>query len=166
MSVAFALLFANTTQATAELKNGDTSLTKPPVAEALDQNAPPKPVKPKAPAIEHFDPNAPLIPAVSTTPVKEPFDPNAPPRAKIPIGPNLTFGGFAELQADTKRHYGLGARSDDATSIFTPKLSPAFSYDPNQYLQIYANPTIETPVAFKETVDNTQTPAVKLNLAF
>ena len=166
LSAAFALLLANTAQAAAELKDGDASLTKPPVAEPLDPNAPSKPTKPNAPAIEPFDPNAPLIPTVTTTPVKEPFDPNAPPRATIPIGPNLTFGGFVELQADTKRRYGLNARPDDATSIFIPKFSPAFSYDPNQYLQIYANPTIETPVAFEETVDNTQTPAVKLNLAF
>ena len=106
------------------------------------------------------------MPTTSPVPIKEPFDPNAPPRTTIPIGPNLTFGGFVELQADTKRGYSLNTQPDDATSIFTPKLSPAFSYDPNRYLQIYANPTIETPVAFEETVDNTQTPAVKLNLAF
>ena len=177
LSAAFALLLANVAQAAAKLKDGPArlstpssagaTLTKPPVAEPLDPNAPSKPTKLDVPALEPFDPNAPLIPAApTTTPVKEPFDPNAPPRATIPIGPNLTFGGFVELQADTKRRYGLGARSDDATSIFIPKFSPAFSYDPNQYLQIYANPTIETPVAFEETVDNTQTPAVKLNLAF
>ncbi|TKB55917.1 MAG: hypothetical protein E8D50_01135 [Nitrospira sp.] len=143
-----------------------TTIPNAQAIEPVDPNTPLIPTIPNAQAIEPFDPNAPLIPAKPKAPTIEPFDPNAPPKATIPIGPNLMFGGFVELQADTKRRYGLNAQSDDATSIFTPKFSPAFSYDPNQYLQIYANPTIETPVAFEETVDNTQTPAVKLNLAF
>jgi len=166
LSTIFALLFASQAQGADELKDGDASVTSTPVAEPLDPNAASKPTRPNVPAIEPFDPNTPLMPTLPATPVRIPFDPNAPPRTTIPIGPNLTFGGFIELQADTERNYGLGTRSDDATSIFTPKFSPAFSYDPNQYLQIYVNPTLETPVAFEETVDNTQTTQAKLNLGF
>jgi alginate production protein len=175
LSATFALLLTNIAQAATEFTDGtanpstsssDSSSATTSSIGPLDPTTPPKPATPTAPLKEAFDPNAPLIPAQPSVLVKEPFDPNAPPRTTIPIGPNLTFGGYIELNAESDRGYSLNTKTNDATSIFTPKLSPAFSYDPNRYLQIYANPTVETPVAFEETIDNTQTPAVKLNLAF
>ncbi len=154
---AFALMFASTAQAEAELKDGpasrstpsstDASLTITPAAEPLDPHAPSKLTTPNGPAIE-------------------PFDPNAPPRATIPIGPNLKFGGYVSLEGETNRNYSLTSKPGDADSILVPTLSPAFAYDPNQYIQIYANPALEIPVAVEETVDNPQTTKLNLNLAF
>jgi alginate production protein len=144
---AVALLFASTAQAAAELNGGDASFTQPPVAEPLDPHTPSKPTTPNAPAIE-------------------PFDPNAPPRTTIPIGPNLMFGGYVSLEGDTKRNYRLSSHLGEADSILRPILAPAFSYDPNQYLQLYVNPILELPVAVEEMVDNTQSPELKMNLAF
>jgi len=48
----------------------------------------------------------------------------------------------------------------------TPILSPAFAYDPNQYIQIYTNPVLEIPVVVEEAGDNPQTTKLNLNLAF
>ena len=101
-----------------------------------------------------------------TAPVKEPFDPNAPPKTTIPIGPNLTFGGFASLQAETFRGYSLNTKPDDAVSDISPQLSPAFSYDPNRYMQIYTNTTLETPIVLESIGGDSQPTTVKLNLAF
>ena len=157
LSTVFALLFASTAQAAAELKDEpasrstpsstDASSTTTAVAEPLDPNAPSKSTEPNGPAIE-------------------PFDPNAPPRTTIPIGPNLTFGGYVSLEGETNRNYRLSSHLGEADSILTPILSPAFAYDPNQYLQLYVNPILEIPVAVEEIVDTSHSPELKMNLAF
>ena len=157
LSAAVALLFASTAQAAAELKNEpasrstpsstNASFTQTPVAEPLGPHAPSEPTEPNAPVIE-------------------PFDPNAPPRTTIPIGPNLMFGGYVSLEGETNRNYRLMSKPGDADSILTPILSPAFSYNPNQYLQLYANPVLAIPVAVEKAGDNPQTTELNLNLAF
>lgn len=96
----------------------------------------------------------------------EPFDPNAPPRATIPIAPNLFVGGYVSLEGETNRNYKLSSHLGEADSILTPILAPAFSYEPNQYLQLYVNPVLELPVAVEEIEETTQTKELNLNLAF
>ncbi|MGB4068660.1 MAG: alginate export family protein [Nitrospira sp.] len=54
----------------------------------------------------------------------------------------------------------------EADSILTPILAPAFSYEPNQYLQLYVNPVLEIPIAFEEIEERSQTTALNMNLAF
>ncbi|TKB66136.1 MAG: hypothetical protein E8D52_17370 [Nitrospira sp.] len=99
-------------------------------------------------------------------PLIEPFDPNAPPRATIPIGPNLFIGGYVSLEGETNRNYRLSSTLGKADSILTPILAPAFSYEPNQYLQLYVNPVLETPVAVEEIEDRSQTTELNMNLAY
>jgi alginate production protein len=96
----------------------------------------------------------------------EPFDPNAPPRATIPIGPNLFWGGYVSLEGETNRNYRLSSTLGEADSILTPILAPAFSYEPNQYLQLYVNPVLEVPVAAEEIEDRPQTTELNMNLAY
>ena len=152
-----ALLLANVAHAATELNQGASNPSTPSSTDPPSANFPAK---------ELFDPNAPLIPMLPTAPVIEPFDPNAPPKATIPIGPNLTFGGFASFQAETFRGYSLNTKQDDAVSTLTPQLSPAFSYDPNRYIQIYTNTTLETPIVLESIGGDSQPTTVKLNLAF
>jgi alginate production protein len=101
-----------------------------------------------------------------TGPLIEPFDPNAPPRATIPIGPNLFWGGYASLEGESNRNYSLRSHLGEADSILTPILAPAFAYEPNQYLQLYVNPVLEIPIAFEEIEERSQTTALNMNLAF
>lgn len=157
VSAAVALLFASTAQAAAELKNGPANLLTPSSTEASSTTTP---------AAKPLDPNTPSDPPEPTAPTIEPFDQNAPPRATIPIGPNLTFGGYVSLEGETNRNYRLTSKPGDANSILTPTLSPAFAYTPNQYLQIYANPALEIPVAVEKTGENPQTTKLNLNLVF
>ncbi len=116
--------------------------------------------------------NGPILPTYShsngqpTAPVIEPFDPNAPPRATIPIGPNLFVGGYVSLEGETNRNYKLSSTLGEADTILTPILAPAFSYEPNQYLQLYVNPVLEMPVAAEEIEDRPQTTELNMNLAY
>jgi alginate production protein len=116
--------------------------------------------------------NGSLLPTYShsngqpTGPLIEPFDPNAPPRATIPIGPNLFVGGYVSLEGESNRQYRLSSNLGDADSILTPILAPAFSYEPNQYLQLYVNPVLEIPVAVEEIEDRPQTTELNMNLAY
>ena len=116
--------------------------------------------------------NGPILPTYShsngqpTAPLIEPFDPNAPPRATIPIGPNLFVGGYVSLEGETNRHYKLSSTLGEADTILTPILAPAFSYEPNQYLQLYVNPVLEVPVAAEEIEDRPQTTELNMNLAY
>lgn len=116
--------------------------------------------------------NGPMLPtygqANGLTPSQaiEPFDQNAPPRATIPIAPNVFVGGYVSLEGETNRNYSLKSHLGEADSILTPILAPAFSYEPNQYLQLYVNPVLELPVAVEEIEETTQTKELNLNLAF
>lgn len=116
--------------------------------------------------------NGPILPTYShsngqsTGPLLEPFDPNAPPRATIPLGPNLFVGGYVSLEGETNRNYRLRSNLGDADSIVTPILAPAFSYEPNQYMQLYVNPTLEIPIAVEEIEDRPQTTELNMNLAY
>ncbi len=116
--------------------------------------------------------NGPMLPtygqANGLTPSQaiEPFDQNAPPRATIPIAPNVFVGGYVSLEGETNRNYSLKSHLGKADSILTPILAPAFSYEPNQYLQLYVNPVLELPVAVEEIEETTQTKELNLNLAF
>jgi alginate production protein len=116
--------------------------------------------------------NGPILPTYShsngqpTAPLVEPFDPNAPPRATIPIGPNLFVGGYVSLEGETNRNYKLSSTLGEADTILTPILAPAFSYEPNQYLQLYVNPVLEMPVAAEEIEDRPQTTELNMNLAY
>ncbi len=103
---------------------------------------------------------------LSSSPLVEPFDPNAPPRATIPIGPNLFVGGYTSLEGETNRHYDLSSTFSKADSTLTPIFAPAFSYEPNQYLQLYVNPLLEVPIAVEEIEDRSQTTELNMNLAF
>ena len=177
LSTAFALLFANTGQAAAELRDRPASfsmpsstngsLIKPPVAKPLDSNTPLKFATLDAPpAIEPLDPNAPSTSTKPEAPAIEPFDPNAPPRATIPIGPNLFIGGYLSLDGESNRNYRLSSHLGKADSILTPNFAPAFAYEPNQYLQLYVNPILEIPIAVEEMEDRSQTTELNMNLAF
>ena len=116
--------------------------------------------------------NGPVLPTYSqanglpSSQVIEPFDPNAPPRATIPIGPNLFIGGYVSLEGETNRNYRLSSTLGKADSILTPILAPAFAYEPNQYLQLYVNPVLETPVAVEEIEERSQTTELNMNLAY
>ena len=116
--------------------------------------------------------NGPILPTYGATngqatgPTIEPFDPNAPPRATIPIGPNLFIGGYVSLEGETNRNYSLKSTLGEADSTLTPIFAPAFSYEPNQYLQLYVNPVLELPVAVEEIEDTTQTKELNMNLAY
>lgn len=116
--------------------------------------------------------NGPLLPTYSHSngrppgSLVEPFDPNAPPRATIPIGSNLFWGGYVSLEGETNRNYRLSSNLGKADSTLTPILAPAFAYEPNQFLQLYVNPVLEIPVAVEEIEDRSQTTALNLNLAF
>jgi alginate production protein len=96
----------------------------------------------------------------------ESFDANRPPRAHIPIGPDLLFGGFAALRGDTTRNYDLSRRWADSTSLVTPELSLAFAYTPSKYLHAYTNIRVEHPVALEEIVDDSQDPSIRVNQAY
>jgi alginate production protein len=100
------------------------------------------------------------------TAVVEPFDANRPPRAHIPIGPNLLFGGYASLRSETIRNYDLSRRWSDANSDVKPGLSLAFAYVPNQYIHAYTNIGIEKSFAVEEIVEEPQDPSVRLNQAY
>lgn len=116
--------------------------------------------------------NGPTLPTYGATngaptgPLVEPFDPNAPPRATIPIAPNLFIGGYTSLEGEMNRNYRLSPNLSEADSVLTPKFAPAFSYEPNQYLQLYVNPILEIPVAVEEIEDQSQTTELNMNLAF
>ncbi|MBK9306232.1 MAG: alginate export family protein [Nitrospira sp.] len=116
--------------------------------------------------------NGPILPTYSQTnglppgQAVEPFDQTAPPRATIPIGPNLTFGGYVSLEGESNRNYSLSSDLGKADSILAPILSPAFAYTPNQYLQFYANPVLEVPISVEEIEDTSQPTELKMNLAF
>ena len=116
--------------------------------------------------------NGPVLPTYSATngqpppQVAEPFEPNAPPRATIPIAPNLFVGGYVSLEGETNRNYRLSSTLGEADSKLTPVFAPAFSYEPNQYLQLYVNPKIEIPVRVEEIDDQSQTTELNMNLAF
>jgi alginate production protein len=116
--------------------------------------------------------NGPILPTYShlngqpTSPLLEPFDPNAPPRATIPIGPNLFWGGYVSLEGETNRNYGLSSHLGKADSFLTPTLAPAFAYEPNQYLQLYVNPLLQIPIAVEEIEDTSQTTELNMNLAY
>ena len=217
LSAAFALLFANTAQAAAKLKDGPASLStpsssdassvNPPAREPLDPNAPPVaprkkrkkdvPRTPDAPPVAPvrvapLDPNAPPIAPENVVPLdqnappiaparvapldpNEPlvapekyvaFDPNAPPRAHIPIGHDLYFGGFASLRAFMERNKSVNTRPDDANSEFSPSVSLAFAYDPNRYIHVFTNATFGKSTAFEETRDTTQTVDLTLKQAY
>jgi alginate production protein len=134
----------------------------PPIAPesevSLDQNAPP--IAPER--ITPLDPNTPLV-----TPEKYvPFDPNAPPKAHIPIGPDLYFGGFASLRTFTERNKSLNTQPDDANSAFSPGVSLSFAYDPNRYIHVFTNASFGKSTAFEETRDATQTVDLSLNQAY
>ena len=136
----------------------NASLVAPEGAIPLDPNAPPDAPEAAAP----LDPNAPLV-----APEKYvPFDPNAPPKAYIPIGPDLYFGGFASLRASTQRNFSLNTRPDDANSLFSPNVSLAFAYDPNRYIHVFTNWAFGKNTAFEETTDKTQTVDLSLNQAY
>ncbi|MGR8978727.1 MAG: alginate export family protein [Gammaproteobacteria bacterium] len=96
----------------------------------------------------------------------EPYDPNAPPKTTTPIGPYLSFGGQAKLKSETNRNYLLEGGAEDAFSIFRPELSLAFSFHPDEHLQIYANTILKRPVAFEESINKHQETELDLNLAF
>ncbi len=116
--------------------------------------------------------NGPILPTYSqsngqpTAPVLEPFDPNAPPRATISIGPNLFVGGYASLEGETNRNYRLSSNLGEADSVLTPTLAPAFAYEPNQYLQLYVNPTLGIPIDVEEVEEKSQTTELNMNLAY
>ena len=116
--------------------------------------------------------NDPILPTYGQSngtppgPMIEPFDPNAPPKATIPITPNLFFGGYASLQGETNRGYTLSSTLGEADSVLTPILAPAFSYEPNRYLQLYVNPVLEIPIAVEEIEEQSQTAEVNMNLAY
>lgn len=116
--------------------------------------------------------NGPILPTYSQTngviPAQalEPFDQTAPPRATIPIGPNLFVGGYVSLEGESNRNYSLSSNLGKAESIFTPVLAPAFSYEPNHYLQLYVNPVLEIPVGVEEIEDTSHTTELNMNLAF
>lgn len=96
----------------------------------------------------------------------EPFDANRPPRAHIPIGPDLLFGGYAAFRGDTTRNYDLSRRWADATTIVKPELSLAFAYAPSKYIHAYTNIRVEQPVALEEIVDDPQDPSIRVNQAY
>ena len=124
------------------------------------------------PVTESSPTNGPLLPTYgatngqTTTPALEPFDPNAPPRATIPIGPNLFFGGYVSLEGETNRNYRLSSNLGEADSTLTPILAPAFAYEPNQYLQLYVNPVLEIPIAMEEIEETSQKTELNMNLAY
>ena len=103
---------------------------------------------------------------VPPSPMIEPFDPNAPPRATIPIGPNLFIGGYTSLEGETNRNYSLKSTLGEADSFLTPIVAPAFAYEPNQYLQLYVNPTLEIPIAVEEIDEKSQRTELNMNLAY
>lgn len=172
--------------------SSDSSSANPPAIEPLDPNAPPVeprkkrkkdvPLTPDAPPVapereESLDPNAPPIARSRggsldpNTPLVAPekyvpFDPNAPPRAHIPIGPDLYFGGFASLRAFTQRNTSVNTQPDDANSQFSPSVSLSFAYDPNRYIHVFTNVGFGKSTAFEETKDETQTVDLSLNQAY
>mgnify|MGYP001340302080 CR=1 FL=1 len=125
-----------------------------------------------SPSVQPSANNGPVLPTYGAVngalsgPAIEPFDPNAPPRATIPVGPNLFWGGYVSLEGETNRNYSLKSTLGEADSILTPVLAPAFSYEPNPYIQAYVNPVLEIPVAVEEIEDTAQTTELNLNLAF
>jgi alginate production protein len=132
-----------------------------------------KAIQASTPSVNEPSPsNGPILPTYShsnghpTGPLIEPFDPNAPPRATIPIGPNLFWGGYASLEGESNRNYSLRSHLSEADSILTPILAPAFSYEPNQYLQLYVNPVLAIPFAVEEIEDQSQTTELNMNLAY
>ena len=138
LSAACALLLTHSAYAAAEFTDGTAN--------------PPRPSSPDA--------------SLESVPVIEPFDPNAPPKTTIPIGPNLTFGGYGELRAETRRNYNLNTKVDDALTLVRPRLSTAISYDPNQYLQFYVNTILEKRFAVEEPVDTSHNTELNLYLAY
>jgi alginate production protein len=172
--------------------SSDASSVNPPAIEPLDPNAPPVepkkkrkkdvPPTPDAPPVAPenevpLDPTAPpiaperAVPLDPNAPLVGPekyvaFDPNAPPRAHIPIGPDLYFGGFASLRAFTERNKSVNTRPDDANSQFSPSVSLAFAYDPNRYIHVFTNVSFGKSTAFEETRDETQTADLSLNQAY
>ncbi len=136
--------------------------------EAVDRT-----VQPSIPSTNETSPsNGQILPTYSHSngqpagPLIEPFDPNAPPRATIPIGPNLFWGGYISLEGETDRNYNLKSNLGEADTTLTPILAPAFAYEPNQYLQLYVNPTLEIPIAVEEIEDRSQTTELNMNLAY
>lgn len=172
--------------------SSDSSSANPPAIESLDPNAPPVeprkkrkkgvPLTPDAPPVApegevSLDQNAPpiapsrVIPLDPNTPLVAPdkyvpFDPNAPPKAHIPIGPDLYFGGFASLRTFTERNKSVNTQPDDANSAFSPGVSLAFAYDPNRYIHVFTNVSFGKSTAFEETRDTTQTVDLTLNQAY
>jgi alginate production protein len=137
--------------------------------ESLDGGTERPPASTNAPAAngngQNLPPSSPAN-GQPPSPIVEPFDPNAPPRATIPIGPNLFIGGYGSLEGEMNRNYRLSPNLGEADSTLTPILAPAFAYEPNQYLQLYVNPTLEIPVAVEEIEDRSQTTELNMNLAF
>jgi alginate production protein len=106
------------------------------------------------------------LPDKTTAAAAEAFDANRPPRAHIPIGLDLLFGGFAALRGDTARNYDLSRRWADSTSLVTPELSLAFAYVPSKYIHAYTNIRVEHPVALEEIADDSQDPSIRVNQAY
>ncbi len=142
------------------------------IAYAAERAVEQAPQSPTPPSTGFSSTNGPLLPTYgavngqTTTPAAEPFDPNAPPRATIPIGPNLFVGGYVSFEGETNRNYRLSSTLGKADSILTPILAPAFSYEPNQYLQLYVNPVLAMPFAVEEIEDQSQTTELNMNLAY
>jgi alginate production protein len=172
--------------------SSNASSADPPAIEPLDPNAPPVeprkkrkkgvPLTPDAPPVAPesevpLDPNAPpiapetAVPLDPNAPLVAPekyvaFDPNAPPRAHIPIGPDLYFGGFASLRAFADRNKSVNTQPNDANSQFSPSVSLAFAYDPNRYIHVFTNVNFGKSTAFEETRDTTQTVDLTLKQAY
>lgn len=67
------------------------------------------------------------------------FDPGAPPETRIRLAPFLTFGARVELEYELEKNFDLKDARDDDVSTLEPRLSLAFSFDPNKHFQAFLN---------------------------
>jgi alginate production protein len=69
----------------------------------------------------------------------EVFDPQEPPETRYRLAPYLTFGAQIELEFESFRNLDLNARSDDDSSLLTPELALAASFDPAPRFQAFVD---------------------------
>ena len=81
------------------------------------------------------------------------FDPDAPPEIRYRLAPFLSFGAEIELDYVFRRNLDLNKRRDDDTSLLTPELSLAWSFDPASAFQAFLNVAISRDFVLAEGVD-------------
>ena len=66
-------------------------------------------------------------------------DSGAAPKMRHKLTPWLSFGSKAEIESEARRDFDLDEDGPDSLTVFVPRFSFAFSYDPAPWFQAFVN---------------------------